>query len=384
MKHLSSVEPSIWLVANTSWYVFNFRSRLISVLQARGYSISVLSPTDEYTERLAKAGIRHFHLPVDSGGTNPLKDGQLVAWLLRLFRRERPNLLLTYTPKVNIYCSVAAAVLGIPVVANISGLGRAFVNDGWLTSLVKLLYRAALRHPHRVFFQNEDDRQIFLDNRLVAGKRTERLPGSGVDVERFSPRRRISARIRPFVFLLVARLLWDKGVGDYVEAARIVKRQTPDTEFRLLGFLDVQNPSAIPASQIAQWQAEGIVHYVGVSDDVVAHYAEADCVVLPSFYREGVPRTLLEAASMAIPIIASDAVGCRDTVDDGINGFLCEPRSPADLANKMLRMVRMGPVERAKMGAAGRRKIQASFDERVVIERYLHAIDSALSSRKVS
>jgi glycosyltransferase involved in cell wall biosynthesis len=180
-------------------------------------------------------------------------------------------------------------------------------------------------------------------------------------------------RKRQFVFLLAARLLWDKGVGEFVEAARLVTSEFPNTEFRLMGFLDVRNPSAISREQVQQWVAEGIVSYLGATDDMASAYAEADCIVLPS-YREGVPRTLLEAASMGLPVITTDAVGCRDAVEDGITGFLCQPRDAQDLADKMRQMLRLSADARSAMGYAGREKMLREFDERIVISNYLEAI----------
>jgi glycosyltransferase involved in cell wall biosynthesis len=234
--------------------------------------------------------------------------------------------LLTYTPKVNIYGSIAAAILGIPVIANISGLGRAFTLGGWLEYVSRALYKLALSHPSVVFFQNEEDKQDFINAGIVDPSKSARLPGSGVDLSRFHPRGK-TERANRFVFLLASRLLWDKGVGVFVDAARIVRSKVPQTEFRLLGFADVENPSAISRQQIDQWHAEGIVRYLGVTDDIAQHYANADCFVLPSIYREGVPRSLLEAASMALPIITTDTPGCRDAVDNGLTGLLCRART---------------------------------------------------------
>jgi glycosyltransferase involved in cell wall biosynthesis len=168
-------------------------------------------------------------------------------------------------------------------------------------------------------------------------------------------------------------MLWDKGVGEYVEAARIVRQCHPDTEFCLMGFLDAQNPAAISREQMDHWIAEGIVNYLGVTDDVRPHIAAADCVVLPS-YREGTPRTLLEAAALGRPIVTTDAVGCREVVDDGVNGYLCKPRDAVDLAEKLERFIKLVPALRAEMGNKGREKMEKQFDEHIVINRYLKAI----------
>jgi glycosyltransferase involved in cell wall biosynthesis len=259
------------------------------------------------------------------------------------------------------------------VVNNISGLGAVFIKDGWLTRLVRGLYRLALSRSTRVFFQNEDDRQLFVEGGMVRFEQTDRLPGSGVDLAWFTPvpMPHNGERVR---FLLIARMLWDKGVGEYAEAARIVRKRYPQVEFCLLGFLDVQNPAAISRKQMAFWVEEGVVIYLGVTDDVRPYIAASHCVVLPS-YREGIPRSLLEAAAMCRPIITTDVVGCRETVDEGVNGYVCQPRDATGLAEKIEQMICLSPDSRAEMGRRGREKVEREFDERFVINRYLEVIE---------
>lgn len=367
---------SVWVVANTTWYVFNFRSRLIRELLLRGYSVTVLSPADEYVDRVRALGTQHVHLELDNAGTNPFRDIPTLIRLTRLFREEKPNVLLTFTPKINIYGALAARLAEIPAIANISGLGTGFLRGGWLATLMKLLYRLALRHPATVFFQNQDDCSLFIKEGLVSKSVVKLLPGSGVDVDRFIPQSRASTE-GGFVFLMAARLLLDKGIGEYVEAARIVKRDFPSVEFRIVGFLDAKNPTAISAEQVAAWETERVIRYLDSTDEIVEHYASADCVVLPS-YREGTPRSLLEAASMEKPIITTDVPGCREVVDDGRTGFLCRVRDPVDLAEKMRRMVVLPEVSRFRMGQDGRDKMIRQFDERIVITKYLNAIEATV------
>ena len=362
---------SVWIAANTTWYVFNFRSRLIQELAQAGYAVTVLSPADEYVDRVRALGVRHIHLEMDNAGTSPVRDAALLVRFIALFRKERPGVLLTYTPKVNIFCSIAAKWTNVPVIANISGLGTGFIRGGWLTALVRLLYRVALRHPRRVFFQNEEDRSQFVRDGLVAHDRTERLPGSGVDVQRFAPVAKVDGE--KFVFLFIGRLLSDKGIREYVEAARVVRSGSPDVECRVLGFIDRGNPTAVSADQVSAWKEEGAIRYLGSVDDVVPHLAQANCVVLPS-YREGCPRSLLEAASMCIPLIATDVTGCRQVVEDGVNGYLCQPKDAEDLAQKMRKMYGLSDGERERLGAAGRAKMLREFDERIVLDHYMSAV----------
>jgi glycosyltransferase involved in cell wall biosynthesis len=348
-------------------------------LRKVGYDVHGLSPRDEYSKKLQEEGFTFVEVPMDRKGRNPIEDLLLILRLYRLFRSERPDLILTYTAKPNIYGSLAALPLGIPVINTVPGLGHLFSRDGTLAWMAKMLYRAALRHSRKVFFQNHDDLRFFLQQRLVRRSVTERIPGTGVDTARFSPdgMRTLEA---PFGFLLVSRLLWDKGVGEFVEAARMLKGTGSDARFRLLGFLDPDHPGAVSADQLRAWEEQGSVSYLGGTDDVASPMRAADCIVLPSYYGEGVPRTLLEGASLAKPLIAADSPGSRDIVDDGVNGFLCRPRDAEDLATKMRAMLSLDAVSRTRMGEAGREKVCREFDERIVIDRYLNAIRVALET----
>jgi glycosyltransferase involved in cell wall biosynthesis len=337
-------------------------------------------------------------MPMDNRGTHPLRDALLLTRLIRVLRAERPAAMLGYTVKPNIYGSLACHWLRIPTINNISGLGAVFISRGWVTQVVQFLYRQALARSARVFFQNGDYEALFLSRGLAPKGRTGLLPGSGVDLVRFAPVDWCAPIAgkgdlqpgpshqqspRPFRFLLIARMLWDKGVGEYVDAARALRKAYPEVEFCLLGFLDVKNPAAIPRDRMNAWVEEGVINYLGATDDPRPFIADADCVVLPS-YREGTPRSLLEAAAMARPIITTDVEGCREVVDDGVNGFLCQVRSDADLANKMARMLSLSAEERDQMGRAGRAKMERQFDEQIVINRYLSVLERVCSNIAVS
>jgi glycosyltransferase involved in cell wall biosynthesis len=362
---------------NTAWNLLNFRAGLIRAMVAQGHEVVAVAPYDHYAPGLAALGCRFVPLPMDNQGTHPGRDVVLLWRFWRLLRRERPDVFLGYTVKPNVYGSLAAGFLGIPVINNIAGLGAVFIKDGWLVRLVRGLYRVALRRSSKVFFQNDDDRQLFIGGGLVNRHTTELLPGSGIDLVRFSVVVASEPGVapRPFRFLLIARMLRDKGVVEYVGAAKAIKQNYPDVEFALLGFVDVQNPAAISKAEMDSWVAAGSVRYLGVSDDVRLEIAAADCIVLPS-YREGTPRTLLEAAAMGRPIITTDAVGCREVVDDGQNGFLCKVRDASDLAHKMESMLKLSAGERQAMGRKGRQKMEREFDEAFVIQKYLDAIQA--------
>ena len=363
----------IAVASNTCWYLFNFRLNLMLALQAAGHTVVAVAPYDAYAQRIRDAGITFEAVPISGGGTHPLRELQSVLRLGAVFRRHRVGLVLSYTPKGNLYSALACIALRIAFVPNVSGLGRAFIRKSLVTRVAKTLYRLTFSRAHRVFFQNLDDMGVFVSGGLVRRGQVERLPGSGVDLTRFAPAPPVARAADAPVFLLVARMLWDKGVGEYVEAARKVRALHPGAQFQLLGFLDVDNPSAISRQQVDEWVAEGGVAYLGPTDDVRPYLAQADCVVLPS-YREGVPRTLLEAAATARPVITTDAPGCRDTVVDGKNGFLCHPADAQDLADKLLRFITLTADQRQAMGQRGREFVEQNFDERLVIGRYLEVV----------
>ena len=367
---------------NTAWNLLNFRAGLIRAMVAQGHEVVAVAPYDQYAPGLAALGCRFVPLPMDNQGTHPGRDVVLLWRFWRLLQRERPDVFLGYTVKPNVYGSLAAGFLGIPVINNIAGLGAVFIKDGWLVRLVRGLYRVALHRSSKVFFQNDDDRQLFIAGRLVSRHVTGLLPGSGIDLVRFSVpvAPEPSAAPRPFRFLLIARMLRDKGVVEFVEAAKVLRARWPEVQCCLLGFVDVQNPAAISRAEMDAWVAQGVVTYLGVSDDVRTEIAAADCIVLPS-YREGTPRTLLEAAAMGRPIVTTDAVGCREVVADGLNGYLCKVRDASDLADKMQRMLLLSPEERREMGRQGRLKVEREFDEQIVIQKYLGAIEAIQAQR---
>ena len=360
----------IAICINTAWNLVNFRAGLISALIAEGHEVLAVAPPDKHVSRVTALGCRFVPITMDNRGTNPIKDFFLFVRLLRLLGREKPDVFLAYTIKPNVYGSLAAHCFGVPVINNIAGLGTVFIKNTLLTAVVRGLYKLSLRSSAKIFFQNEDDRSIFVREGLVDPALTDRLPGSGVDLQRFEycPPTISKGGVR---FLLIARMLWDKGVGELVQAARLLKQRGIQAEVCLLGFLDVKNPSAISRTQMDEWVAEGVVTYLGEADDVRPHIVEASCVILPSFYREGVPRSLLEAAAMGRPIITTNSVGCREVVDDGVNGFLCQPQDAQDLAEKMERFIALSSSERAEMGRRGREKIEREFDEKIVISKYL-------------
>jgi glycosyltransferase involved in cell wall biosynthesis len=370
-------EKLILLSINASWNIVNFRMGLIEALRRHGYRVAALAPPDRYSERIRAAGIDYHPIEMDRKGVSPLGDLLLLWRYYRILGRIRPHVYLGFTAKPNIWGSLAAHARGIPVVNNVAGLGTAFIRAGLLTRVVKFLYRRAFRRSRLVFFQNADDLGEFVRDGIVARGQARRLPGSGVDIARFAPTQADSGR--PFTFLLVGRLLRDKGVGEYVAAARLVRARFPKARFQLLGPLDVANRTAVSRGEVDRWVAEGLIDYLGESDDVRPFIAAADCIVLPS-YREGLPRTLLEGAAMARPLIATDVPGCRAVVEHGVNGLLCAARDSASLAGAMVEMAGLSADARARLGKAGREMVEAGFSEEIVARLYLQAIEEILKS----
>lgn len=365
---------------NAAWNLVNFRMGVLRAMIDRGDEVVAVTPDDPVCRALlADAGIRMVTLPMDSAGISPVRDLALLAGYRRVLAKERPAAMLGYTIKPNVYGSLAARSLGVPTLNNISGLGTGFMREGMLNRVVRGLYRVGLAGAHTVFFQNADDRAQFVDLRLVRPEQTALLPGSGIDLKRFSPASPAPPN-RPLRFLLVARMLWDKGVGEYVEAARMVRAEHPHVRFGLLGGIGAANRTAIPAATVEGWVREGVVDYHPPVDDVREAMAQADVIVLPS-YREGTSRVLLEASALARPMITTDVPGCRDVVEDGIAGLLVKVRDAGSLADAMRRMIACTPAERAAMGDAARARVERDYDEQRVIDIYLDRIDRAVGRR---
>ena len=369
----------ILINVNSAWNLLNFRAGLISELVNLGYEVVAVAPADQYVLKLELLGCRFMNLEMDNQGTNPIRDLLLLWRYLRLLKVEKPDLCLFYTVKPNVFGSLASSIYGTPYINNVTGLGAVFIGGGRLKCVVSTLYKIAFKNSSKVFFQNKDDLNLFREKRLISHQSTDVLPGSGINLNYFSPKENAAGSFisSTFTFLLIARMMKDKGVIEYVNAAQLLKESGVKAEFCLLGFLDIQNPAAISTEQMQAWTALGFVKYLGASDDVRVHIAQADCVVLPS-YREGVPRSLLEAAAMAKPIVTTNVVGCKEVVVDGENGMLCEAKNSIDLASKMKKMLLLSEDQRRLMGEKGRAKMEQEFDEKIVIQKYLQAIDVVL------
>jgi glycosyltransferase involved in cell wall biosynthesis len=362
----------IAIVINASWNIYNFRMGLIRAFMEARHEVYAIAPPDEYSDRLVKAGCHYVPVAIDNKGSHPLKDIQFTYKLHHLYKQIQPDVILHYTIKPNIYGTLAAALLGIPVINNVSGLGTVFLRDNFTSKIAHVLYKLTFWSPKKIFFQNPDDRDLFIEKKLVKKNITDVLPGSGIDLKLFSPD--AFKRNSTFTFLLIGRLLYDKGIVEYVEAIQILKLRGLQANFYLLGFKDTSS-AGIPESLLQEWLREGVIQYLGTTDDVRSFIKEADCVVLPS-YREGTPRTLLEAAALAKPLIATRVPGCIEIVEHEVNGFLCEARDAISLADQLQRMLYLEPRQLQEMGQASRKKVEEKFDEKVVIGKYMDALQN--------
>ena len=376
-KNLTSTGTSkkkIAIVANTSWYVYNLRLGVIRRLKEEGHEVLIIAPKDSYTHYLLSEDYQHIDVSIQNKGKSLFSDLRYLAKLVRIYKTYQPDFIFHYTIKPNVYGSMAARIANIKSIAVVSGAGHAFLKRNLLYRITSLMYRLAFLFTEQVWFVNKDDLNEFIDHRIVDKNKTQLLPGEGVNIHHFSPSFNRTYGSDTVNFLLSARLLWDKGIGQYVEAAKIIKQKYKNVNFYLLGFLDVENPSAISSSQIYDWHHNEDIIYLGKTEDVRPYIEDCDCFVLPSYYREGTPRSLLEAASMARPIITTDNIGCREVVKDGYNGFLCEPKSVKDLVAKMEYIISMTPKQRQLMGLNGRKMMIQQFDEHLVVDKYVEVV----------
>lgn len=361
------------IVINTSWNIYNYRLGLIKTLIEQGHQVCAIAPKDEFSDELTKVGCQYIPIEMDNWGTSPFKDIKLVADFYKIYKSLQPDVIFHYTIKPNIYGTVAGRLLKIPTISNVSGLGTVFMKETLITKLVKRMYKLAFRFPEKVFFQNEEDKEFFEAQNLVEKGRIEILPGSGVNTDYFAPNS--PEKNGKFTFLMVSRLLYDKGVVEYVEATRQIQNNGKIVEFQILGGIDPGHVRGIPSENIDAWVEEGLVNYLGTAKDVRPYIEKADCIVLPS-YREGTPRTLLEAASMEKPLLATDVPGCNNVVEDNINGYLCKAKDIDDLASKMKQMVKTSDEQLLKFGQNGRSMVKSRFDEKIVIQKYLETLDN--------
>jgi glycosyltransferase involved in cell wall biosynthesis len=363
----------ILIIANTSFKLINFRSNLMSTLISDGHSVTAVAPLDNYTDCFTNIGVQFIELKFNSFSTSFLHELGLIRRIYNILRHERPDVILSFTIKPNIYSAFTAQILSIPTLPNITGLGAAFDNNGILYFVIKLLYRLSFRKCQKVFFQNNQDLSSFIRHSLVRADQAALLPGSGVDLERFAPLP-LPGRGKKITFLFIARMLRDKGVEFFAEGASRISKIFPEARFQLLGPYGTGKKGGLGPDDIAALSYKYNVSYLGCTDDVRPFLAAADCVVLPSYYREGTPRSLLEAAAMGRVVITTDMPGCRDVVEHGVSGYTCPARDVEGLAAMLRKFIELSDEQRQKMGTAGNKRMRELFNEEIVINAYRRAL----------
>lgn len=367
---------NIAIVSNTSWYIYNFRKGLIKELINAGYTIYAISPKDHFVKEIEALGCNFIELTnINNQGKNPLQDILLTLELKKILKTRQIQSCLFFTPKINIYGNIAIKFTNIKAISTINGLGFVF-NAGqpkWLQFTVRQLYKFAFKKLAAIFFQNEEDKKFFLDSNIIpSGQNISLVRGSGVNVIEFDYKNSFNPTGK-LVFLLSARLIKEKGLYEYFEAAKALKIKYPSVTFALLG-LPADNPSSVSLDTIDEFHKKGIIDYWGVSDNVSLILNKVDVMVLPSYYREGVPRILIEGLSKGLPIITTDNVGCRETVDNLKNGFLIPIKDVPYLKLAIEKMINMPLEERIAMGEQSRQKAITEFDEALNHKKYLQVI----------
>ncbi|MFT7251620.1 MAG: glycosyltransferase involved in cell wall biosynthesis [Flavobacterium sp.] len=360
--------------SNISWSIYNFRTPLLRDLQSDGHEIHAVASEDAYADKLLNEGFYFEAISLNNNSTNPIEDLKTIIRYYRIYKKIKPDIICHNAIKPNIYGTIAAGILGIPTINNISGLGTLFIKKSLSTRIAKLLYRISQRKASKVFFQNNDDLQLFLKNKLITKDKCKLIPGSGVDTSKFVPVKKTHPK-DCFKFLFVGRLLYDKGIREYIDAIKIIKTNYKNIEFQILGPIYSNNATAISQENLNDWIAAGLINYLGETDDVLKYMVAVDCLVLPS-YREGLSKVLIEGSSVALPIITTNVPGCKDVVIDNETGFLCEVKNSKDLADKMIKMIKLPIEERLLMGDNGRNRAINVFDEQIIIKHYKDAIYS--------
>lgn len=369
---------TILIVCNSLWGVYNFRHGLVRGLRSRGHRVVVAAPPDRAREMFnAELGCELVPISVDRRGVRPDKEGALLAQLWRIYGEVAPDLVIHYTIKPVIYGSFVARARGIPCINMITGRGLAFSRP-LLRRVVTQLYKLAFKGAPTLIFLHREDYATFSELGVIPPQaRVRVIPGEGVDTDRFTYQP-LPTTQGHFVFLYCGRLLWSKGLAELAEAARIVRERYSRARVQLLGFVDHPDSAAISTAALARWREEGSLEYLGDTDDVLPFLRQAHCIVLPSFYLEGTPRSLMEAAAVGRPVIATDMPGCSDLVADGETGFLVRPRDPVDLAEKMTAMMELPSEDWQAMAGAGRRAMVERFSQKEILSTLIGELERHL------
>lgn len=356
----------VLLIANEYTTIINFRMELIQALVKDGHSVAVALPYHERNEEIRSLGCEIFNLPMARKSKNPIKDLKIISVLLKIINNFNPDTAFTFTIKPNIYGGIACSIKHVPYVANITGLGTAVENGGWMQKVTTFLYRIGLKHAQKVFFQNSENRDFMLSKGIYKGK-YELIPGSGVNLTRFKLLEYPDIDTLHFVY--VARLMKEKGIEEYFAAAETIKLKYPNTQFHICGYYE-----GAYKERLEDLEKRGIITYHGMVKDMRTIYSFTHCTILPTYYPEGMSNVLLESAASGKVIITTNRAGCREIVDDGVNGFIIQPRDSADLIKKIEKFISLSVDNQRRMGLNGRKKVEREFDRNIVVGKYLDEI----------
>lgn len=361
------MKKKVLFLVNHEIVIYNFRREIVERLLSEGFEVIISSPKGEKINELIALGCKFEEIEINRHGKNILEDFKLFYHYQTLLRKVNPDMVFTFTIKPNIYGGIASALSGKPYVANITGLGSAVENTSFLQKLTVLLYKLAFFRVQTVFLQNEENKQFFLDHNIAVNKQ-KLLPGSGVNLHHFKPLNYPNDK-QGLHFVFISRIMKEKGIDQYLEAAKYLKNKYPDTYFHICGFCEEEYES-----ELEKLQNENIIIYHGMVKDIREILKQTHCTIHPTYYPEGLSNVLLESSATARPIITTDRSGCREVVDEGSNGFIVKVKDSEDLIDKIERFIKLDQKEREVMGKKGRTKVETEFDREIVVQEYLNQI----------
>jgi glycosyltransferase involved in cell wall biosynthesis len=354
------------ILSNHHAYTYNFRKEIIQRLIDEHYKVYVVLPYGEKVEFLKEMGCEFIDLPLDRRGMNPITDLKLLINYHKVIKQIKPDAVLSYTVKPNIYGGIVCRLLNVPFFPNVTGLGSAVEDDSLIQKVLLQMYRFAYKKASCIFFQNDENQQFF-QKKMPAIKNSRIIPGSGVNTQYFSLLPYPSDETIEFVF--ISRIMKEKGIDQYLEAAEIIKRKYPNTKFHVLGFCEENYEQ-----RLQELEKMGIIHYHGMQNDVREFHKISHCTIHPTYYPEGMSNVLLESAASGRPVITTNRSGCREIVEDGVNGYIVQQQNSKDLIEKVERFISLDHDIRMEMGMAARRKVEKEFDRQIVVNAYLNEL----------
>lgn len=361
------LKKTVLILVNHEIVIYNFRKELVERLLSEGHRVIISSPKGDKIDKLVKLGSEHDEIDMNRHGINPTRELKLLKYYNNLMKKYNPDIVFGYTIKPNIHGAMAAKIHNIPFVANITGLGSAVENPGILQKITIQMYRMSFSKIQTVFFQNKENRQFFIDNNIAVDKH-KLLPGSGVNLDYFYLQEYPSTD-SSIEFVFISRIMKEKGIDQYLEAAKYITKKYPKTKFHVCGFCEEEYEGLLE-----EYQKRGIIKYHGMINDVRDILKRTHCTVHPTYYPEGLSNVLLESAASGRPIISTDRSGTRETIDDGVNGYLVKEKSSKDLIKKIEKFLYLSFDEKKQMGYKGRKKVEKEFNRDIVVENYLEEI----------